>query len=220
MNLKDRKPSLNGWQIHHDLPVEPPRTRQSRVEHVNAIRRRHHDNARILLEAIHLGEHGVQRLLAFVVPATDSGKARPPDSIDFVDKENARRILLGLRKHIANATCPHADEHLYEVRATDAEEGHIRFSGDGFREQGLTGPRRSHQEHALGHFSAHALVTLGVFQEVDNLLHFLFRLVHSGNVFEADGGVVLIHQLGAGLAKRKRTALPATHLAHREEIEE
>jgi cell division protease FtsH len=39
----------------------------------------------------------------------------------------------------------HAHEHFHEVRAGDREEGHLRFTGDGARQQGFTSAGRAHQ---------------------------------------------------------------------------
>src|SRR5690606_40204872 len=53
------------------------------------------------------------------------------DSVDFVDEDDARRVLLGLLEHVAHAARADADEHFDEVRPRDREERHIGFAGDG-----------------------------------------------------------------------------------------
>jgi hypothetical protein len=72
------------------------------------------------------------------------------DRVDFVDEDDAGRVLLGLLEHVAHAAGADADEHLDEVRAGDGEERHVGFARDGAREQGLAGARRADQQHALG----------------------------------------------------------------------
>ena len=54
-------------------------------------------------EAVHLDQHLVQRLLAFVVAAAEAGAAMPPDRVDFVDEDDAGRVLLALLEHVAHA---------------------------------------------------------------------------------------------------------------------
>jgi hypothetical protein len=48
------------------------------------------------LEAVHLGEDLVERLLALVVAAGDARAALPADGVDLVDEDDARRRLLRL----------------------------------------------------------------------------------------------------------------------------
>src|SRR5690606_41800086 len=63
------------------------------------------------------------------------------DGINFVDKDNAGRLLLGLLAHIANPGSTHTDKHLHKVRTGDREERHPRLTRNGLGEQGFTGPR-------------------------------------------------------------------------------
>ena len=62
-------PALHVGQRHVDLPVEPARPGEGRVEHVDAVGGRDDDDLVVGLEAVHLDEDGVERLLALVVPA-------------------------------------------------------------------------------------------------------------------------------------------------------
>ena len=57
------------------------------------------------------------------------------DRVDLVDEDDARRRLLGLVEHVADAARADADEHLDEVRAGDGEEGNARLTRDGAGEQ-------------------------------------------------------------------------------------
>jgi hypothetical protein len=84
---------------------------------------RHHDDAEVGLEAVHLDQHLVQRLLALVVAAAQAGTAVAADGVDLVDEDDAGRALLGLLEHVAHAGRAHADEHLDEVGARDLKNG-------------------------------------------------------------------------------------------------
>src|SRR5271170_2632306 len=96
------------------------------------------------------------------------------NSVDFVDEDDARGILLTLFEQIAHAAGAHADEHFHEVRPGNREERHIRFAGNRPREQSLAGARRADEQHALWNASAELLEFLRIFQELDNLLQLFF----------------------------------------------
>jgi hypothetical protein len=63
------------------------------------------------------------------------------------------------------------------------------------------------------------LELLRVFQEVDDLLELLLRLITPGHVGERDLGRVAREQLGFRLAERERAISPLLHLPHHEEDE-
>ena len=102
---------------HHDLAVETTRAQQGRVKHVGAVCRRDDDDAFIGFKAVHFHQQLVQRLLAFVVGIAEAVATATSDSVDFVDEDDARRVLLGLFEHVAHAACANADEHFDKVRA-------------------------------------------------------------------------------------------------------
>ena len=95
-------------------------------------------------------------------------------------------LLAGLLEQVAHARGAHAHEHLDELRAADAEEGHLRLARDRPRQQRLARARRAHQEDALGHLAAQAAELLG--RLVRNSMtsrELLLGLVHAGDVGEA-----------------------------------
>ena len=69
---------------------------------------------------------------------------------------------LGLLEQIAHARGAHADEHLDEIGAGEAEERDLRFAGDRSGEQRLAGARRADQQHALGNLSSEPAISLGI----------------------------------------------------------
>ena len=87
------------------------------------------------VEAVHLRQQLVERLLALVVPGEVARPARLADRVELVDEDDARRLLLRLLKQVAHARRADADEHLDEVRAGEREERHVRLAGDRAREQ-------------------------------------------------------------------------------------
>mmetsp|Transcript_719 Transcript_719/g.3011 ORF Transcript_719/g.3011 Transcript_719/m.3011 type:complete len:240 (-) Transcript_719:1148-1867(-) len=121
--------------VHH--AIESPRTRERGVERLRDVRRRQDDDAVVLLEPIHLRQQLVQRLSVLVL----DGLARRTDGIDFVDEDDARRLLLRRGEELANALGPHAHEHFFELAPASIKEWHVRLARDRAREQGLTRSR-------------------------------------------------------------------------------
>ena len=189
-----------------DLAIEAAGTKQRRVEHVGTVGRGDEDDALVRLEAVHLDEKLVQRLLALVVAAAEAGAAMTADRVDLVDEDDAGRVLLRLLEHVADAGGADADEHLDEVRAGDGEERHVRLAGDGAGEQRLAGAGRADQQHAARNASAEALELLRVAQELDDLLEVFLGLVDAGDILEGDAAMGLGEELGLRLAEAERLA--------------
>src|SRR5699024_6185143 len=105
----------------HDPPVEPPRTEDRRVEDIRPVGRGDHDHALGGLEAVHLDQKLVERLLALIVPAAEAGAAVTPDRVDLIHEDDAWGLLFALFEEVAHARGAHADEHLDEIRARDTE---------------------------------------------------------------------------------------------------
>src|SRR4030095_4649048 len=84
-----------------------------------------------------------------------------------------------------------ADEHLDELRATEAEERHFGLAGDRTREERLAGARRSDEQDSLGDAAAEHGVLPRVPQELDDLLQLLLGLVYTSDVGKAHFDVLL-----------------------------
>ena len=216
MDLQDLLAAGDVGVRHHDLAVEAAGPQQRRVEHVGPVGGGDQDDAFVGLEAVHLDQQLVQRLLALVVAAAQAGAAMAADRVDLVDEDDAGRVLLGLVEHVAHAAGADADEHLDEVRAGDGEERHVGLAGDGAREQRLAGAGRADQQHAARDLAAEPLEFLRVAQELDDLLEVFLGLVDAGDVLEGDAAMRLGEQLGLRLAEAHGAAGARLHLAHEE----
>ena len=137
-------------QRHDDLAVEAAGAQQRGVEDVGPVGGRHHHDALGGLEAVHLGEHLVERLLALVVAAAEAGAALAADGVDLVDEDDRPAELAGRLEQVADAAGADADEHLHEVGAGDRQERHAGLAGDGPGDERLAGARRADEQHALG----------------------------------------------------------------------
>ena len=197
-----------------DLPVETAGTQQRRIEHVGTVGRRDDDDAFVGFKAVHLDEQLVERLFALVVAAAETGATMAADGVDFVDEDDARRVLLRLLEHVAHAARADANEHLDEVGTRDREERHVGFAGDRACDQRLTGARRADEQTAARNASAEALEFLRVAKKLDDLLEIGFRFVDAGDVLERDAAMPLRQKLGARLTETHCAPGPGLHLTH------
>ena len=202
VNLEDGLALVKVGKVDIYLTVEASGTHQRRVEHVGTVGGSKDNHAAVGAEAVHLGQQGIQRVLALVVSAHSRVlRAGTSHSVNFVDEDDTWRLLLSLAEQVAHTTGTHAHEHLNEVASRHREEGHAGFSGHGLGQQRLTCSRRTNEQRSLGNLSAQFGVFLRVLQEFHNLLHFLLGTLLSGHVLERDVQVAafLIH-LGFRLA--------------------
>ena len=177
MDLEDAFAAPDVGAGHDDLAVEAAGAEQGGVEHVGAVGGGDDDDAFVRLEAVHLDEELVEGLLALVVAAAEAGAAVTADGVDLVDEDDAGRVLLALLEEVADAGGADADEHLDEVGAGDGEERDAGLAGDGAGEEGLAGARRADEQDALGDPAAELWNFFGSFEELDDLLELLLRLV-------------------------------------------
>ena len=193
---------LDVGQSHLDLAVETAGAHQRLVEDVGTVRGRKDDHARIGLEAVHLREELVKRILTLVV-AREPGilAAGAADGVNLVDENDARRLLLGLFEQVADTRSTHADEHLHEVGTRNREERHVGLACDGLRQQGLTRPRRAYEQRSLGNFGTQFLIFVGLLEEIHDLHDLDLGLLQPSHILERDAfGVILVEHLRLGLA--------------------
>ena len=201
--------SADVGQRHHHLAVEAARAQQGGIEHVGPVGRGNHDHARGPFEAVHLDQQLVEGLFALIVAATQAGAALAPDRVDFIDEDDARRVLLGLLEHVAHARSADADEHFDKIRTRNAEERHLGFTGNRPRQQGLAGTRATHHQNTTWYAATQLLEFRGIAQELDQLGHFLLGFIHAGHIGEGHGIGVLVEHARPALAERERTTAAA-----------
>ena len=216
VNPEDLLASLDVWLVDEHLAVESAGAEQRRVEHLRAVGRAHDDHALARVEAVHLGEQLVERLLALFVAAERALHAHLAERVELVDEDDARRLGFGLLKEVADARGADADEHLDELRSAQAEERHVRLARHRAREQRLAGARGADEQHALGNAAAEVGVFLRVLEELDDLLQLLLRFVDAGDIGEADLDFVVGVDLRAAPRERHDAAFGAAHAAEEE----
>ena len=212
VHREDRLASLEIGTVDHDLAVEATRAQQRGIEDVGTVGGREQDHALLLVEAVHLHQQLVERLLTLVVATAEPGTAVTSDRVDLVDEHDRGCGGLRLLEEVAHARCADADEHLHEVGAADREERHPGLTRDRLGEQCLAGARRPVEQHALRDLGAHLLELGGRLEELLDLLELLDRFVEAGDVGERDLRLVLRRRLGARLAEAHDAAAAALHL--------
>ena len=75
-------------RVDHDLAVEAARAKERRIQNVNAVGCGDEHHGIVFLEAVHLDEQLVQRLLALIVATAQTSAALAADGIDLVDEDD------------------------------------------------------------------------------------------------------------------------------------
>ena len=201
VDAEDGLASLQVGVADGHLAVEPARPQQRRIEDVRPVGGGDDDDAAVRLEAVHLDQQLVERLLALFV-AERAAAAAAADGVELVDEHDARGMAAGVAEQAADARGADAGIHLDEVRPAREQERHAGFAGDRPRQQRLAGPRRADEQHALRNAPADGGEATRLAQEVDDLLDFVLGLVDAGDVLERDDVLAL---LGDARAARRWT---------------
>src|SRR5438477_564798 len=103
VHAQDLLAALDVRARHDHLAIEAARPEQCGIEDVGTVGGGDEDHALVGLEAVHLDEELVQRLLALVVATAEPGPAMPPHRVDLIHEDDAGRVLLALLKKVAHA---------------------------------------------------------------------------------------------------------------------
>ena len=220
VHLQDGFAPLHIGAVDGDLPVKAAGPEQRGIQDVRPVGGGHHDDRVVGVEAVHLHQQLVQRLLPLIVATAQAGAPLPSDGIDLVDEDDAGAILLRLLKQVADPGGAHTDEHFHEVGTADAEKGHLGLPGHRPRQQSLSGSRGTHQEHPFGNPRPDGGEFPAVLEEIDDLHQLRLFLVGPGHICEGDPLFLLIVQLGPGFAEIHDPVAAALGLVQHPEEEE
>ena len=98
-------------QIHRDAAVKAAGAQQGGVQNLRTVGSAQHHDALGGVKAVHLGQQLVERLLALIVGGQAHRVALLADSVDFINKDDARSLFIGLLEQIAHAGRARAYEH-------------------------------------------------------------------------------------------------------------
>ena len=212
VHREDRLAPFEVGTVDDDLAIEATRTQERGVEDVGTVRGGEEDDALLLVEAVHLDEELVERLLTLVVTAAEPRAPVTADRVDLVDEHDRGRRVLRLLEQVADADAPTPtnistkSEPLIEKNGTPASPATALA-------RGLAGPGRAEQQHALRDLGAHVLELGGRGEEVLDLLRAPRPLRRGRRHRERDLRLVLADELGARLAEAHHAAAAALHLA-------
>src|ERR1035438_3084252 len=102
-------------QAHHHAAVEAAGAQQRGIENVGPVGGRDQDHAVVRFKSVHLDEQLIQCLFALIVSAAQAGAAMAADSVDFIDEDDRKSVLLALFKQVAYTASADADKHLNKV---------------------------------------------------------------------------------------------------------
>ena len=151
-----------------------------------------------------------------------TGATVATDGVNLIDEDDGGRGFLGLLEQVTDPAGTDADEHLDEIGSGNGEERHPSFPRDGARQEGLAGPGRTVEQHALGDLRSEFLEFRGFGEEFLDLLKLLDGLVNAGNIGEGGFGHVLAGQFRLRFAETERTARATSidHAHHHEETDD
>ena len=201
MQLKNVLTAGQVGQLNGDTAVKTTGAQQGRVKAVRAVGSSENDDALVVIEAVHLGQQLVERLLALVVATKATAIALLADGIDLIDKDDTRGLFLGLLKQVTNLGGTAADEHLDELRTRNTKERHARLAGNSLGKQGLTGTRRADKKSTTRQLGADFLVALRLLQKVDDLLEGFLGLFLAGDILKGHAHVLGGDHARAGLTQ-------------------
>ena len=141
VNAEDFFAPVDVGQGDRDLAVETAGTQQRRIEHVRTVGGSDDDDAFLGVEAVHLDKELIECLFALVVTTAHAMAAMTSNRVDFIDEDQAGRVLAALLKHVADARGTDADKHFHEVGTRDREEWYVSLTRDRASEESLAGSR-------------------------------------------------------------------------------
>ena len=170
MDFEDRQSASFCWSADGDVSVKAAGPKQSRIKNVWSVCCGKDDDGIRFVESIHLTKNLVQRLLTLVVASAESSTTLSSNGINFVNKNDGRRLIFSLSEQIANATRTDTNEHLNELRAIDVKVRNVGFASHRTGEQCLSGSRRSYKQDSFGDAATKFLKFGRVAEEVNDFL--------------------------------------------------
>ena len=168
------------------MPIKSTGTQQRWVQHVRAVGCRKNDHRVRSRETVHFAQNLVECLFTLVVTTPQSGATLTANGVDFINKDDGRRILLGRSKKISNATRSDTHKHLDEFRSANGVVRHVRFACDGTSQQSFSSTGRSVEQNPLGDSTAKFSELVRFFEVLHNLLKIGFDAFKTCDVFECD----------------------------------
>ncbi len=116
MNFQDSFAIFDIRHVDDNLAIKTAGTQESGIKHIRTIGSGHDNDVGLIVEAIHLHQDLIQRLLPFIMRTAQASTALSADSIYFINEDNARSFFASFLKQVADARGADTDKHLNEFR--------------------------------------------------------------------------------------------------------
>mmetsp|Transcript_80783 Transcript_80783/g.193755 ORF Transcript_80783/g.193755 Transcript_80783/m.193755 type:complete len:202 (-) Transcript_80783:1270-1875(-) len=116
MDFENLGAALHVRRIHLDLTIETSRSHQSLVQDVSPVRCCNDNYPLVALEAVHLCQQLIHRLLTLIVALAEASAPLAAHCIDFINEDDAWCRLLGLFEEVTHAGRTNARKDLNEFR--------------------------------------------------------------------------------------------------------
>jgi len=164
-----------------NLLIKAARSDGGRVKRVLVVGGSNNHNIHVLLKPVHLGEELVDRCATAAVLVSEAAR-HVQKRINFIDKHNARLVLLGELEHFANPLGSHADKHLVESRTRTVDEGNTCLLCNCTAQQSLARARSAAEQNSFVQLGSLGSVFLRKFNHLDYILNLFFNLVYSFDI--------------------------------------
>ena len=170
------------------------------------------------VEAVHLDQQRVERLLAFVVAADDAAAAGFAERVELVDEDDARRLWLRPAGTCRGRGPRRRRRTFRRSRSRDRlKNGTPASPAMALASSVLPVPGGPTSSTPLGMRPPSIWYFSGLRRNSTTSRSFFHRFVDAGHVFESDADIFLGVQLAAAAAERHRAAGPAQAAHHEEE---
>ena len=140
----------------------------------------------VRLEAVHLDEQLIERLLALVVSAAEAGAAVTSNRVNLVDEDDARRVLLACSKRSRTRLAPTPTNISTKSEPEMLKKGTPASPAIARASSVLPVPGGPIIEHALRDAAAELLELLRILEEGDDLFDLVLGLVDASDIGEGD----------------------------------
>ena len=195
MQRKDGNTTRKVRELYRNTAIKTSRTQQGGIEGVWPVGCRKHNNALVIVKAIHLGKELVEGLLALVVGGK-TGVTTLTNGVYLIDKDDAGSLFIGLFKEVTDLSGTASNKHLHKFRARDGKERNVCLARNRFSKQGFARSWRAYQQSTVGKLCANSRIFTRVFQEAYDLRKRFLGLILASNIFKRNSGFLAINHLG------------------------
>lgn len=154
MDLEDLCAAIKIRQAELNLPIQPSRTQQRRVQRIRPVGGHEHLDIAPRIKPIKLVHDLKHGALDLIVAADTIVEASAANGVDLVEEDDARLLRSGHLEELADHASTFTDVLLNQLAADHSDEAGVGAVGDCSGEKGFAGARRAVAEDSLGRIDA------------------------------------------------------------------